>query len=108
AELLEIIHEDQKADLIYGVIYMASPENIEHNDLLVWLATILDMFVRHLRLGKITVNKVAYRLTDKRGAEPDIAFVRSDRLGIVRRGYIDGPPDLAIEIISPDSIDRDY
>lgn len=108
AEFLEIIHEDQKADLIDGVIYMSSPENIEHNDLLVWLAGILDMFVRHLGLGKVTVNRVAYRLTDKRGPEPDIAFVRNDRLGIVRPGFVDGPPDLAIEIISPDSVDRDY
>jgi Uma2 family endonuclease len=26
----------------------------------------------------------------------------------VRRNHIEGPPDLAVEIVSPDSIERDY
>ena len=31
--LLRLVHEDEKADLIDGVIYMASPENTDANDL---------------------------------------------------------------------------
>ena len=30
-----LVHDDQKADLIDGVIYMASPENLEANELFV-------------------------------------------------------------------------
>lgn len=108
ADFLELVHEDQKADLIDGVIYMASPENLEHNDIVAWLDRVLGIYVRKQRLGRITVNKVAYRLSDREGPEPDLAFVRTDRLDILRRGYVDGAPDLAIEIISPDSVHRDY
>ena len=37
-EFCVLVNEDQKADLIDGVIYMASPENIEANDIFLWLA----------------------------------------------------------------------
>ncbi len=108
ADFLELVQGDQKADLIDGVFYMASPENIGHNKLVVWLTTLLQQFVEEHKSGWVTVNKVAFRLTDKTSPEPDLAFVRADRASIVKRGYIDGPPDLAIEIVSPDSVHRDY
>jgi len=107
-EFLETIREDQKADLIDGVIHMTSPENTGHNDLVSWFDRLLGGFVEELDLGKVTVNRVAYRLGERQGPEPDIAFVRADRLKIVKYGFIAGPPDLAIEIVSPESVIRDY
>ncbi len=108
ADFLELIREDQKADLLDGVICMASPENIDHNDLVSWLGTVLRQFVEERQLGKVTINRVAYRLSPKNAPEPDLAFVKTDRLGIVKPGYVDGPPDVAVEVVSPDSVERDY
>lgn len=108
AEFLELVHSDQKADLIDGVIYLASPENIEHNNLLFWLGTIMRQYVEERRLGMATVNKVAFHLSDHTAPEPDLAVVRTERLSIVRHGYVDGPPDVAVEIVSADSVERDY
>lgn len=108
ADFLELVQEDQKADLLDGIIYMASPENIEHNDLVFWLGTILRQFAEARGLGQVTINRVAYRLATRVAPEPDLAFVRSQRLNIARKNYMDGPPDLAIEVVSPDSVDRDY
>jgi Uma2 family endonuclease len=107
-EFCVVVKEDQKADLIDGVIYMASPENTDANELFVWLLHILGGFVEARDLGKVYGSRVAFRLDDENSPEPDIAFVRKDRLHLVQRGYVDGPPDLAIEIVSPESIDRDY
>ncbi len=108
ADFLSLLREDQKADLIDGVIYMASPEKIDNNRLLLWLGTMLRQFIEERGLGKLTINRVAYRLSDKNAPEPDLAVVRTDRLGIMKSGYVDGPPDLAIEFVSPDSVERDY
>src|SRR5262249_35159892 len=47
-------------------------------------------------------------LDKKNGPEPDILFVRKSRLHLVRRGHVAGPADLAMEIVSPDSVQRDY
>lgn len=107
-DFLEIIEDDQKADLLDGVIYMSSPDNIENNDLNAWLCTILTAFVEAKELGKVYVSRVAYRIGKKRGPEPDLGFIPKKMAKKTRRGYIDGPPALAIEIVSPDSVQRDY
>ena len=103
-----LVHDGQKADLINGVIYMASPESVEHNDLVSWFDGVLRVFLEDRRLGRVTVNRVAYRLTERDAPEPDIAIVRAERQAIMKSGHVAGAPDLAIEIVSPDSIHRDY
>jgi Uma2 family endonuclease len=87
---------------------MASPENTDANDLFVWLLSLLKFFVQREKSGKVFGSRVAFRLDTQNSPEPDIAFVRKERLDLVHRGYVDGPPDLAVEIVSPESVDRDY
>lgn len=87
---------------------MSSPDNTDANDLLMWLGGLIGFFVEELELGKVYGSRVAFRLAALHGPEPDIAFVRTERLQQVQRGFVDGPPDVAIEIVSPDSIERDY
>ncbi len=103
-----LVREDQKADLIDGIIYMASPDNTDANRLNGWLYTLISIFARRMDLGEVFFSRVAFRLDSRNGPEPDIAFVRKDRLNLVKRGRVDGPPDLAVEIVSPDSVERDY
>src|SRR3990172_9509774 len=98
SDFLELIREDQKADLLDGVVHLASPENSEHNDLLRWLTVVLDLFIEERRLGRLTINKVAYRLSDRTAPEPDLGFVAAHRVDRIKPGYVDGPPDLAVEI----------
>src|SRR6266849_2549289 len=107
-EFVKMVPDGQKADLLDGVIYMASPDNTDAADLNLWLAILLYTFVDSNDLGKIYTSRVAYRLGPKQGPEPDIGFVPKELEFTRRRGYIDGPPTLAIEIVSPDSVARDY
>jgi Uma2 family endonuclease len=41
------------------------------------------------------------------GREPDVLFVATEHADRIRDTYLDGPADLAIEIISPESDARD-
>jgi Uma2 family endonuclease len=107
-DFCRIVREDQKADLINGVIYVPSPENTDDNQLFIWLVAIMNLFVRRNKLGQIHGSRVALRLAEKHGSEPDIAFVRTEHVDRVERGGVAGPADLAIEIVSPDSVERDY
>ncbi|HEY7326243.1 MAG TPA: Uma2 family endonuclease [Gemmataceae bacterium] len=103
-----IIGDGQKADLIDGVIHMASPENTDANKLFLWLAAIMDSYARRKKLGEVFGSRVALRLDEEHGPEPDIAFVRTEHLDRVQRGFVAGAADLAVEIVSPDSVERDY
>jgi Uma2 family endonuclease len=107
-EFLVLVKDGQKADLIDGVIYMASPESTDANDLFVWLIHLLGGFVESKELGKVYGSRVAFRVSEHQSPEPDIAFIRKEREHLIRKGYVDGGPDLAIEIVSPESVDRDY
>jgi Uma2 family endonuclease len=103
-----LVREDQKADLIDGVIYMASPENTDANDLFGWLFAVIFIFAEERKLGRIFGSRVACRLDDQNAPEPDILFVRHEHDDRVQRGGVEGVPDLAIEIVSPESVERDY
>jgi len=107
-DFLDLISEDQKADLIDGVIYMASPESVDHNEIIWWLGTVLGQYLEERRLGRLTVNKVAFRLSDMTAPEPDLGIMLGDRVKLPTGSYINGPPDVAVEVVSPDSVDRDY
>ncbi len=103
-----MVADGQKADLIDGVIYMASPDNTDAGDLFMWLATLLYDFCEYHDLGKVYGSRVALKLDDKNSPEPDVAVVLKEHLGRVERGHVLGPADLAIEIVSPESVERDY
>jgi Uma2 family endonuclease len=103
-----LVREDQKADLIDGVIYMASPDNTEANKLSVWLVRLIGNFAEEKGLGEVFASRVAFRIDEGNAPEPDIAFVSEAHRGRIRRGHVEGPPDLAIEIVSPESVDWDY
>jgi Uma2 family endonuclease len=108
-EFCELVKDGEKADLIDGVVYMASPDNLEANSLFVWLITLIHNFIELKDLGAKTFgSQVAFRLGKYASPEPDIGVVLSDRLNLLHRGYVDGPPDLALEIVSPESVDRDF
>jgi Uma2 family endonuclease len=102
------VQDGQKGDLIDGVVYMASPDNTDNADLQSWLNALLHEFCNIYRLGKVYGSRVAYKLNNKNSPEPDVSFVAKARSQDIERGYVLGPPDLAVEIVSPDSVFRDY
>ena len=107
-DFLVMVKDKEKADLLDGVIYMASPEGLDANRLFVWLIGLMDDYVEELKLGEIFGSRVAFRLEESSGPEPDIGFVDQNRLKLKRRGFFDGHPDVAMEIVSPESVERDY
>jgi len=107
-EFLSHCDEDTWAELVNGEIIMFSPASDQHQDLSDFLLTILRLYVQTRRLGWIRSAPFAMRLPEiSHGREPDLLFVKAERMDIVQKTYLDGPADLVIEIVSPDSISRD-
>ena len=92
-----------KSDLIEGVFVMASPFSLVHLELQAFLLTTLRVFAGAYRLGEVLGGRVAYKLDDENVFQPDVSFIHQDRLHLACEVYVDGPPDLAVEVISPSS-----
>jgi Uma2 family endonuclease len=100
--------EDTRAEWVDGEVVLMAPDNDEHVDLNDWLTAIVRPFVEERRLGVIRSKTSMIRLaTQRRRRLPDLHFIAGARAHIIKPTYVEGAPDLVIEIVSPDSGSRD-
>jgi Uma2 family endonuclease len=108
-EFFSIVQDGQKADLIEGVIYMASPDSHRASTMTKIVTYMLDGFVAARRIGgDVNGSRFAYILSPLRSPEPDVAYVVPERLHLLQERAMRGGPDIAVEIVSRDSRNRDY
>jgi Uma2 family endonuclease len=100
--------EDTRAEWVDGEVIMMSPMNAPHSDTVNWLGSVLRVFVEEHDLGVIHSEVQTRFARLRRRRAPDIWFVTKDRVGLIHRNHLEGPPDLAVEIVSPDSEARDW
>jgi Uma2 family endonuclease len=105
-EFLEWCDEDTLAEWVNGEIIMTSPASKKHQKIGFLLQSILYAYVEFHKLGDILDAPFQMKLPYS-GREPDIIFVHSSHLDRLKETYLDGPADVAIEIISEESINRD-
>lgn len=104
-----IVKDGEKADLLDGVIYMASPDSRRGNRVTSFLNALVGQFIAARDIGgEVYVNRFAFQLDEMNGTEPDLAWVAPDRLHLVEEGRMRGAPDVAVEIVSRDSRRRDW
>lgn len=97
----------RRIELFDGRLQMSPTPGSAHGMAGSDLGGILWNHVRERRLGRIFVAPIDVVLAPDCVFEPDLCFVRRERLSIIQRTHIAGPPDLCIEIISESSRGRD-
>lgn len=106
-EFLDWCDEDTRAEWINGRVVILSPDNVPHNRIDLFLVSVLGIYIQTHKLGEI-FNNVLMRLQATTSARlPDLMFISKARAEQLRHTYMDGAADLAVEIISPESVDRD-
>lgn len=106
-EFLDWCDEDTRAEWVDGRVVMMSPGSFDHQNIETFLITLLRLFVEKHQLG-VVVNECLMHLdAQRRGRVPDILFISNARKERIRKTYVEGAVDLAVEIVSPDSVDRD-
>ena len=103
---IEWVDEDTSAEWVEGEVYFMSPASTEHQDIVGFLAAILRYFVEHYQVGRIYAAPYRIKLPGY-APEPDIMFLAAEHTGRLRKAHLDGPADLIIEIVSPESVERD-
>ena len=103
AELPEI---NLTVELWNGEIIISPAPHPNHQLIVRSFYKILDEYIERQKLGQVFVSPVDVVLTPRRVVQPDVLFISQARLGIVK-DCIDGVPDLAMEVISEHSWQRD-
>lgn len=107
-EYLAQSSDTRNCEWVDGEIITMPGASFEHQDISSFLIAVMRFFVDRNDLGIIVASPFAMKLeTQRRGREPDILFVGKEKTHLIKKNYLDGAADLAIEIISPESVGRD-
>jgi Uma2 family endonuclease len=95
-----------RLELVEGEIALSPRATPKHSHAVVQLILILGPHIRARKLGELfqDVDTILDRFNVRR---PDILFFTTDRTHLIGDRAMEGPPDLAIEVISPSSVHVD-
>jgi Uma2 family endonuclease len=102
-ELERFPRDDRRYELVDGRVIRMSPVNFQHGRVVMQFGSLLHRYLQGRPVG-VVVTEVGFKLAfgPDTVRAPDIAFIRKDRIPANARGFFTGPPDLAIEVWSPD------
>ncbi len=94
------VDSDTKAEFIEGKVVIHSPVKEEHWKVSDLLSSIISVFARRKKLGRIGVENVMVSLTHN-DFEPDIVFYKEEKAHTFTKGQMLFPaPDFVVEILS--------
>jgi Uma2 family endonuclease len=110
-ELLVLPDDGMFHELVRGELIEMSPAGGRHGEAGMHLGTLIGAHVHAHRLGRVFISDTGFvlaRYPDTVRA-PDVAFVAAEHLVERMRdtGFIEGPPDLAVEVRSPGDSPRE-
>jgi Uma2 family endonuclease len=103
-ELERFPRDDRRYELVAGRVVPMSPVGFDHGRIVSELIFLLRQHLLHTNAGSVFAElgvKLASRPDTVRA--PDVSYIRRDRIpSPAPGGFWNGPPDLAIEVLSPD------
>ncbi len=99
--------DDKRYEVINGRLEEMPAPGFEHQKVSGLIEFLLRGFVYKNELGEIVDAPFDVVLSETVVVQPDIVFISKDNLKNIKNGRLFGPPDLAIEIVSPGSYHRD-
>jgi len=102
-ELIRLPRGQYRYELVKGELLTMSPSDAQHGAVTVYLSAPLATFVKANKLGIVFGAETGFILERNPDTvlAPDISFIRKDRIKTISSGYLEIPPDLAVEVISP-------
>ncbi len=93
---------------IDGKVIGFMANNLQHQRVGSFLEKTMGLFAEINDLGEIVRGDFAMKLEKlKRGREPDLIFISKKRADLLKHKHLNGAADIAVEIVSPESIERD-
>jgi len=101
-ELMKLPDDSMCHELLKGELLTMPPPGYPHGTVTMNLSVLLFTYVKTNNLGRVAA-VMGYKLESDPDTvlAPDISFIARDRVGVRSEGYRSGPPDLAVEVLSP-------
>jgi Uma2 family endonuclease len=98
----------QHAEWVNGAVIPMSPVSRKHDLMQQFLVILLRTYLKRTRLGLLMTAPFVMKINAESPArEPDLHIVLNDRANIIQDTMTEGPADVVIEIVSPESESRD-
>lgn len=103
AEELIKLDEPYRYDLVKGELLTMPLAGFQHGTVAMNIALLLGAYVKANNLGFICAAETGFKLESDPDTVlgPDVSFVARDCVVTVSQDYYPGPPDLAVEVLSP-------
>jgi len=95
-----LLPEDKRYEILDGELYVAAAPNTGHQRVSRKLAGALNQHIDERGLGEIFNAPYDVILSEENVVQPDILFVRKERIGLIGEMNLQGAPDIVIEILS--------
>lgn len=105
-QYLQLVDEDTEVEYHEGALLMNSPASRTHERIFRHLLSKLEAFCLEHGAGEVLGSRFPVRLQDKQ-YEPDLLFVRKDRVQELEETHFPGAPDLVVEILSESTREKD-
>lgn len=100
--------EDTRAEWVDGEVIIMSPVSTDHGRLTWFILSLLNLYAQERDLGEALGPEVTVRINSKRRRLPDVFFVAKERSHLLLKNHFEGAPSLIVEVVSEDSVDRDW
>jgi Uma2 family endonuclease len=92
---------DQRIELIRGELVMSAAPKAAHQRVAFRLAIAMQEHVESRDLGEVFIAPFDVRFSNFSGVQPDICFVASGHEERIGEDFLEGAPDLIVEVLSP-------
>jgi Uma2 family endonuclease len=108
-DFIATVDEDARVEWVDGQVVPMSPVSERHDEISGFIYAILRGFLRRRKLGgRVVHGDFQMKLGAANSSRvPDVAYVAPEHLERLENTFVDGPADLAVEVVSPDSRTRD-
>lgn len=107
AEFARLPDDGNRYEVIAGEVYMTPAPRPIHQKVATRLVLLLEAFVQEHGLGEVFTGPIDVLFGEGDYLEPDLVFVRAERLGTVSERGVEAPPDLVVEVASSSTALRD-
>lgn len=101
-DFLRLPDDGVRYEIIDGLLYMSNAPDVAHQHAVHQIAVEFEIFARAGDRGVVLTAPIEVHLPDiAQPVQPNVLFVSQTRREIIKEKFIDGAPDLIVEVSSP-------